>query len=147
MKLAFVPYLMPGGGGIYVNNGSLHQMGGSIKMNTSNSEEFGGGLLINNGSLVQAAGQISCHTCSAKRGGCLALNGVNYSLQTNGSIEAEDCTADAGMDSKPILNTVGGSSLCVLRRWCTAHRCGEFDFIWPDHFQPLPCSGRTRCGQ
>ncbi|CAE7667153.1 unnamed protein product, partial [Symbiodinium sp. CCMP2456] len=87
---------LKGGGGIYVNNGSLHQMGGSIKMNTSNSEEFGGGLLINNGSLVQADGQISCHKCSAKRGGCLALNGVNYSLQTNGSIEAEDCTADAG---------------------------------------------------
>ncbi|CAE7351307.1 unnamed protein product [Symbiodinium sp. CCMP2592] len=90
---------LKGGGGVYIDSGSLYQVGGSIKMmSTSTSADIGGGLLVNRGSVVQADGQISCHKCSAKRGGCLALNGGvdNYSLQSNGSIEAESCTAGAG---------------------------------------------------
>ncbi|CAE7904867.1 pmpB, partial [Symbiodinium necroappetens] len=90
-----------GGGGVYIDNGNLRQVGGRLLFNASTSEDNGGGLLIGKGSLVQADGQISCHKCSAKRGGCLALNGAdNYSLQTNGSIEAESCTAAAGAGSQ-----------------------------------------------
>ena len=109
----FWPVFVPGGGGVYIDNGNLRQAGGSIKIKASTSGDNGGGLLISKGSLVQADGQISCHKCSATRGGCLSLNGVdNYSLQTNGSIEAESCTATAGAGSQSFFVAQLWTQLC-----------------------------------
>ena len=95
-----LPWVMPGGGGIYIHQGDLRQEGGSTKLQDCTSEGSGGGLRIQKGQLYQYAGDINCQSCTARvHGGCLSIEidgAEGLGINSSGSIEAQSCRADSG---------------------------------------------------